>query len=60
MERKTRRNMALPVSLQVGASNVGPNHDDSMSVNITLSLFNLLKNKQNQDWHNYLISQYTQ
>ena len=27
MERKIRRSMALPVSLQVGASNVGPNHD---------------------------------
>ena len=40
MERKTRRSMALPVSLQVGASNVGPNHDDIMSFNITISLFN--------------------
>ena len=40
MERKTRRSMALPVSLQVGASNVGPGHDDIMSFNITISLFN--------------------
>ena len=40
MERNTRRSMALPVSLQVGASNVGPNHDDIMSFHITISLFN--------------------
>ena len=40
MERKTRRSMGLPVSLEVGASNVGHTHDDIMSFNITISLFN--------------------